>query len=142
MEEFLNSEKFHKMAKEYNERYNRISTLTTDDKHNLQDLFKNICKLNYLIKKGFSRNRRFSLCIEKIGDIEKKIKQVSDQQGIDINFDFSKDRQLKINNKCFIFIIFDVFFCIFKLYQGQKNEFLNEILNNFFDEITLFYKQI
>ena len=144
MEEFLNSEKFYKMAKEYNEKYNSISTLNAKklDSDKLMPILNNICKLMYLLKKGFSRNKRFSEVIEKLSLIEDKVCEFEKNLDIHVPRDFSKEKGLYIHNKTFIFIIFDILRGIFEVLMNEKNDDIIDLFYSVFDLITLFYKVI
>ncbi len=144
MEEFLNSEKFYKMAKEYNEKYNSISALNAKklDSDKLMPILNNICKLMYLLKKGFSRNKRFSEVIEKLSLIEDKVCEFEKNLDIHVPRDFSKEKGLYIHNKTFIFIIFDMLRGIFEVLMNEKNDDIIDLFYSVFDLITLFYKVI
>lgn len=144
MEEFLNSEKFYKMAKEYNEKYNSISALNAKklDSDKLMPILNNICKLMYLLKKGFSRNKRFSEVIEKLSLIEEKVCEFEKNLDIHVPRDFSKEKGLYIHNKTFIFIIFDILRGIFEVLMNEKNDDIIDLFYSVFDLITLFYKVI
>ena len=144
MEEFLNSEKFYKMAKEYNEKYNSISALNAKklDSDKLMPILNNICKLMYLLKKGFSRNKRFSEVIEKLSLIEDKVCEFEKNLDIHVPRDFSKEKGLYIHNKTFIFIIFDILRGIFEVLMNEKNDDIIDLFYSVFDLITLFYKVI
>ena len=144
MEEFLNSEKFYKMAKEYNEKYNSISALNAKklDSDKLMPILNNVCKLMYLLKKGFSRNKRFSEVIEKLSLIEDKVCEFEKNLDIHVPRDFSKEKGLYIHNKTFIFIIFDILRGIFEVLMNEKNDDIIDLFYSVFDLITLFYKVI
>ena len=144
MEEFLNSEKFYKMAKEYNEKYNSISALNAKklDSDKLMPILNNICKLMYLLKKGFSRNKRFSEVTEKLSLIEDKVCEFEKNLDIHVPRDFSKEKGLYIHNKTFIFIIFDILRGIFEVLMNEKNDDIIDLFYSVFDLITLFYKVI
>ena len=144
MEEFLNSEKFYKMAKEYNEKYNSISALNAKklDSDKLMPILNNICKLMYLLKKGFSRNKRFSEVIEKLSLIEDKVCEFEKNLDIHVPRDFSKEKGLYIHNKTFIFIIFDILRGIFEVLMNEKNDDIIDLFYSVFDLIILFYKVI
>ena len=144
MEEFLNSEKFYKMAREYNEKYNSISALNAKklDSDKLMPILNNICKLMYLLKKGFSRNKRFSEVIEKLSLIEDKVCEFEKNLDIHVPRDFSKEKGLYIHNKTFIFIIFDILRGIFEVLMNEKNDDIIDLFYSVFDLITLFYKVI
>ena len=144
MEEFLNSEKFYKMAKEYNEKYNSISVLNAKklDSEKLMPILNNVCKLIFLFKKGFSRNKRFSEVIEKLSLIEDKVCEFEKNLDIHVPRDFSKEKGLYIHNKTFIFIIFDILRGIFEVLMNEKNDDIIGLFYSVFDLITLFYKVI
>ena len=144
MEEFLNSEKFYKMAKEYNEKYNSISALNAKklDSDKLMPILNNICKLMFLLKKGFSKNKRFSEVIDKLSLIEDKVCEFEKNLDIHVPRDFSKEKGLYIHNKTFIFIIFDILRGIFEVLMNEKNDDIIDLFYSVFDLITLFYKVI
>lgn len=144
MEEFLNSEKFYKMAKEYNEKYNSISALNAKklDSDKLMPILNNVCKLMYLLKKGFSRNKRFSEVFDKLSLIEDKVCEFEKNLDIHVPRDFSKEKGLYIHNKTFIFIIFDILRGIFEVLMNEKNDDVIDLFYSVFDLITLFYKVI
>ncbi len=144
MEEFLNSEKFYKMAKEYNEKYNSISALNAKklDSDKLVPILNNVCKLMFLLKKGFSKNKRFSEVIDKLSPIDDKVCEFEKKLDVHVPRDFSKEKGLYIHNKTFIFIIFDILRGLFEVLMNEKNDDIIDLFYSVFDLITLFYKVI
>lgn len=144
MEEFLNSEKFYKMAKEYNEKYNSISALNIKklDMEKVESVLKNICKLIYLVKKGFSRNRKFSGVLDKFGELDEKVCGFEEKIGCKIERDFSKEKGLYIHNKTFIFIIFDIIKDIFDIVFEKNSGEIKELFDCLIEALSLFYKVI
>ena len=144
MEEFLNSEKFYKMAKEYNEKYNSISALNIQklDMEKVERVLKNICKLIYLVKKGFSRNRKFSDVLDKFGELDEKICGFEEKIGWKIEMDFSNEKGLYIHNKTFIFIIFDIVKDIFDIVFEKNSGEIKDLFECLIEALSLFYKVI
>ena len=144
MEEFLNSEKFYQMAKEYNKKYNSISVLNSKvlDSKELSKVLQNIYKFLFLLKKGFYRNRRFKEAFDKVEKLEKVLVDIQGLTNVEIKKDFSGEKGLFINHKTFVLLILEILNDIFNFeIQGSSSQ-IEELFDAFYSVISAFYRLI
>lgn len=144
MEEFLNSEKFYQMAKEYNKKYNSISVLNSKvlDSKELSKVLQNIYKFLFLLKKGFYRNRRFKEVFDKVEKLEKVLVDIQGLTNIEIKKDFSGEKGLFINHKTFVLLILEILNDIFNFERQGNNSQIEELFDAFYCVISAFYRLI
>ena len=144
MEEFLNSEKFYQMAKEYNKKYNSISVLNSKvlDSKELSKVLQNIYKFLFLLKKGFYRNRRFKEVFDRVEKLEKVLLDIQGMINTEIKKDFSSEKGLFINHKTFVLLILEIINDIFNFeIQGSSSQ-IEELFDAFYSVISAFYRLI
>ncbi len=144
MEEFLNSEKFYQMAKEYNKKYNSISVLNSKvlDSKEVTKVLQNIYKFLFLLKKGFYRNRRFKDVFDRVEKLEKVLLDIQNLTNIEIKKDFSGEKGLFINHKTFVLLILEIINDIFNFeIQGSSSQ-IEELFDAFYSVISAFYRLI
>ncbi len=144
MEEFLNSEKFYQMAKEYNKKYNSISVLNSKvlDSKEVTKVLQNIYKFLFLLKKGFYRNRRFKEVFDRVEKLEKVLLDIQGMINTEIKKDFSSEKGLFINHKTFVLLILEIINDIFNFeIQGSSSQ-IEELFDAFYSVISAFYRLI
>lgn len=135
MEKFLNSENFCKMAKEYNEKYNKIKSLNVDEKEDIKNLIFEIEKICNILKKSFYRNARFSVVLDKICKLEKDFDDI--KRDLDINEKEQNSIRFYSYKRFFLDAI-KVFNGLFLLEKNKKDDRVEIIQKDFFDVISTF----
>ena len=140
MEDFLDSEKFYQMAREYNKKYNSISTLSTININEADyiKILENICKFIYIVKIGFANNKNFKTSLQKISSLENMIEQIEKENNFKIDKNF-ENSQKEINNLACLKLIFDTVFLMFHAKKSDNCEQLENLAEKFFDCVLTFY---
>lgn len=140
MEDFLNSEKFYQMAKEYNQKYGTISTLSTFDfdKTLLIKILENIYYFIFLAKKGFEKNNKFKKFFSNSINFENFLEQIEKKYDLKINKNFSINENFVSNKNC-IKLILDTAKLFFDTKNSEENQDVSNLLDNFFEYVLGFY---
>ncbi len=143
MEEFLNSENFKQMAREYQKKYNSISVLKSVciDKKHIISLITNLHRLVFIIDKGFAKNAKLNEIFKKCNLLNNKIKDL--ESYFDINIQQNDVKQgLKFNYKCLYNLILEIFGELFFIEKTEKIEIIEETFELFYDLINLIFSMI
>lgn len=140
MDEFLDSEKFYQMAREYNTKYNSISTLSAEnfDEAEFVKILENIHKFIYIVRVGFVNNKNFKTSLQKISSLEKMIEQIEMANNFKIDKNF-ENSQKDINNLACLKLIFDTAFLMFQAKKSDNCDQLENLAEKFFDCVLTFY---
>ena len=140
MEDFINSEKFYQMAKEYNQKYGTISTLSTFDfdKTLFIKILENIYQFIFLIKKGFGKNLKFKQFFLNSINFEKLLEDIEKKYDINVNKNFSLKDNFVSNKNC-IKLILETIKMFFQVKNIDKNQDVSNLLDGFFDYVLAFY---
>lgn len=133
MDEFLDSEKFYQMAKEYNEKYGRVESLGVDDKKAMGDILAQVEKICFIVRKTFGGNSRFLLAIERTNDLEKEIGDIKRVLGI---VESVQNKIFFSSYKRLANMVANVFNDLFLIESGGKNEKIEIIEKKFFGVIS------
>ncbi len=132
MEDFLNSENFYKMAKEYNEKYNKVASLETGDTQKLQDVLAKMEKLCNVFRKTFSGGK-FVLVQEKLDDLEKEIFDIEKDYGMVAS---CQNKIYFFSNKRLAGEVVKVLNDLFLMKNGEKGDKIEILQKKFYDVIS------
>ena len=140
MENFLDSNMFEKMAREYNEKYGGVSTLKVEmfNSAKLKEVMENIHRLIHIFDTATSHHPSFVDFYAKRDGLLSLLKKLEEEQGVSCNKTFDESEE-NINNKTAINLLASIIQRLFSLHNDKNYEVLESLVVALLDAITAFY---
>ncbi len=133
MDDCFDSEQFCRMAKEYNEKYNKVESLNTQDDENTKELLKDMEKICFSFRSVFGNKAKFALVNEKIVALEKEIADIKRDCNIKI---VTQNKIYFFSNRKVALDVLRIFDKLFLIEKNKKDERIEILQKKFFDLIS------